>query len=230
MKTLYLSIMVILVPILMLAQDPQVITLDNNKTTANVVNPELQYLFPEFRDGNVTLKKGKPIKCKLNYNFMTDEMLFIDEKGSKMALANPEDILSIYIGNRMFIPVSKAYYEVIEKAAISLVYKWTTNITEIGKDGVLGIVTDAPSVYQMNQMSFDNRTWKLDVDKKAVVTVVVVPYLLIKSKCVRIQGWSDFAKAFPGKKSEIKLYLDQNPVDYKKEADLRRLTKFCNSL
>jgi len=221
---------VVLVPILMLAQDPQIIILDNNKTTANVVNPELQYLFSEFQDGSVTLKKGKPIKCRLNYNFMTDEMLFIDEKGNKMALANPGDILTIYIGNRMFIPVSKGYYEIIEKAAISLVYKWTTNITEIGKAGVLGIVTDAPSVYQMNQMSFDNRTWKLDVDKKAVVTVVVVPYLLIKSKCVRIQGWSDFAKAFPEKKAEIKSYSAQNLVDFKKETDLRWLTIYCNSL
>jgi len=82
----------------------------------------------------------------------------------------------------------------------------------------------------MNQMSFDNRTWKLDVDKKAVVTVVVVPYLLINSKCVMIKGGQDFAKAFPGNKSEIKLYIEQNPVDFKKEADLRRLTIYCNSL
>lgn len=221
---------VLFIPIFIFAQTPQTITLDNNKTSANEVNPELQYLFPEFQSGSVTLKKGKPINCMLNYNFMTDEMLYVNEKGEKMALANPEDILRVYIGNRMFIPISKKYFEVIEKEAVSLVYRWTTNITEIGKDGVFGIVTDAPSVYQMNQMSFDNRTWKLDVDKTAIVTVVVVPYLYTKSKCIRIMGGNDFAKAFPGKKSEIQLYVEQNPVDYKKEADLRRLTKYCNSL
>ena len=122
------------------------------------------------------------------------------------------------------------YFEIIENEPISLAYKWTCNIVEKGKDGALGISSDAPSIYQMNQISFDARTWKLDVDKEAVVSVEVFPYLKIKSKCVPVKGAKDFIKAFPGKRSEITMYINQNPVDFKKEADLRRLTKYCNSL
>jgi hypothetical protein len=230
MKTLYFFAILLVIPICSLAQTPQTITLDNNKISAENIKPELQYLFPDFQIGRVILKDKKVIKCQLNYNFLLDEVLFIDENGKKMALANPEDVLHVYIANRMFIATSKGYFEVIERGAVSLVYKWTCSIIEKGKEGALGLSTDAPSVYQMNTISFDARQWKLDVDKEAVASVEVVPYLKIRSKCVPVKGAKDFLKAFPGKSSEIKLYLEQNQVDFKKEADLRRLTVYCNSL
>ena len=230
MKTIYFHLILIVIPICTLAQTPQTITLDNNKVSSDVINPELQYLFPDFQTGRVVIKDMPVINCQLNYNFLLDEVLFIDENGKKMALANPQDVLQVYIGNRLFITTSKGYFEVIEREPISLVYKWTCNITEKGKEGALGLVSDAPSIYQINQISFDARTWKLDVDNKAVVSVEVIPYLKIKSKCVSVKGAKDFLKAFPGKSSEIKLFIKQNPVDFKKEADLRRLTKYCNSL
>ena len=214
----------------MMAQAPQTIKLDNNKTSVEAINPELQFLFADFQPGRVVLKEGKVIKCKLNYNFLTDEMLFIDENGKKMALANPHDVSNVYIANRLFVASPKGYFEVIEKGTASLVYKWNCNITEKGKEGALGILTDAPSVYQMNQISFDARTWKLDVDKNAVVTVLVVPYLKIKSKYIPVKGTNDYSKAFPGKKAEIKLYVEQNKIDFRKEADLRKMTIYCNSL
>lgn len=213
-----------------MAQAAQTIKLDNNKASSENIKPELQYLFSDFQPGSVVLKEGKVIKCMLNYNFLTDEMLFIDDNGKKMALANPHDVRTVYIAKRMFVSAPKGYYEVIEKGAVELVYKWNCNITEKGKAGALGIATDAPSVYQMNQISFDAKTWKLDVNKDAVVTVLVVPYLKVGSKYITIKGTRDYLKAYPGKKAEIKGYIEQNPVDFKKEADLRRLTIYCNSL
>lgn len=212
------------------AQSSQTIKLDNNKVKSEAINPDLQYLFPDFQKGQVFLKEGKKISCQLNYNFLTDEILFIDANGKKMALANPEDLIEVFIGNRSFIATDKGYYEVIEKGAISLAYKWTCNITEKGQEGALGITTDAPGIYQMKQISFDARTWKLDVDKEALVTVKVTPYLYFNSKCVLIKGAKEFLKAFPSKKVEIKSYIDKNPVDFKVEADLRRITTYCNSL
>jgi len=230
MKTPYFSLFILVFPICLLAQTPQTVMLDNNKLYAKDIKPELQFLFPAFQSGRIILKDRKTINCQLNYNFLLDEVLFIDETGKKMALANPQDVQRVYIGNRLFITISKGYYEVIENEPVSLLYKWKCNIAEKGKEGALGITTDAPSIYQMNQISFDARTWNLGVDKEAEVSVEVIPYLKIKSKCVHIKGAKEYLKAFSDKRSEIKLYLDQNPVDFKKEADLRRLTKYCNSL
>jgi hypothetical protein len=230
MKTILLFPVVLMLTMTMLAQEPQTVMLDNNKVSVKDVSPELQFLFPDFQNGHVLLKDSREINCMLNYNFLLDEMLYIDENGKKMALANPLDIVRITMANRLFITTNKGYFEVIERGAISLVYKWKCHIIEKGKEGALGIETDAPSVYQMNQISFDSKSWKLDVDKEAMVSVEVLPYLKVKSKCILIKAEKDFLKAFSSKRTEIRLYLEKNPVDLRKEADLRRLTKYCNSL
>jgi hypothetical protein len=230
MKKLYFLLILIIVPISLMGQNPQIIKLENNKTSAEVINPELQFIFPDFQNGYILFKDRTRISCQLNYNFLMDEVIFIDTNGRKMALANPLEVLYVIIANRKFISTDKGFFEVIEPGGTSLLYKWICNISEKGKEGALGLQTDAPSVYQMNQISFDAKTWKLQVDKEAIVKVVVVPYLYVKLKPLPVKGGTDFIKAFPDRKSEIKLYLDQNPVDFKKEADLRRLTRYCNSL
>lgn len=230
MKQLYFLLIIVVFNGVADAQKPQIVPMDNNKISASDVKPEIKYLFPGFQPGRVILKDIRVINCQLNYNMLFDEILYINEFGKEMALANPEDVKQVYISNRQFVATPNGYFEVIEQEPVSLVYKWTCHITEKGKEGALGISTDAPSVYQMNQISFDAKTWKLDVDKEAVVSVKVIPYLKSGLNCIQIKGERDFMRSFPGIKSEIKQYLNQNPIDFRKEADLRRLTKFCNSL
>lgn len=230
MKTLPLFLSLLAIEICTSGQTPQTITMDNNKISLELIKPELQYIFPDFQNGRVVLKNHAEVKCQVNYNFLLDEVLFIDENGEKMALANPDEILQVYIASRLFIPSSKGSFEVIENGMVSLVYKWTYNIVDKGKEGAMGILSDAPSIYQMNQMSFDAKNWKLDINKKAVLTVEVIPYIKVGSKYVPVKREKDFFIALPAKKQEIKQYIIKNPVDFKKEADLRRLTKYCNSL
>jgi hypothetical protein len=230
MKKIQLIVCVLAVPVCMLGQSSQSVKMNNNKISSELIKPELQYIFPDFLPGRVIRKDKPEVQCKLNYNFLLDEMLFIDENGNKMALSSNDDITQVYIGKRLFMPALKGYVEVIERGNIGLVYKWTCNIVEKGKEGALGLTTDAPSIYQMNQMSFDAKQWKLDVDKEAVVSVEVVPYLKVKSKYIQIKGVKAFYSALSSKKSMIDNYITQNPIDFKKETDLRKLTQYCNSL
>jgi hypothetical protein len=230
MKTINFLFFLFFIPICLPGQTPQKIQIDNNKASSEGIKPELQQVFPDFRNGQIYYKGKNPIKCMLNYNFLLDEVLFINEKGEKMAIANPEELKYVLITDRMFIPSPNGYFEVIEKGTINLLYKWHCRITETRKEGALGLSTDAPSVYQMNRISFDNKEWNMEIDKEAVASVEVIPYLNKESKYVLLKGAKSYFKVFKGKKSEIKRYLDQNPVDFRKEADLRKMTKYCNSL
>lgn len=230
MKTIILQFCIFVLPICSAGQANQTITLKNNKVSSEDIKPEFQYIFHDFRSGSVCYRDNKIINCQLNYNFLMDEILFINAKGEKMAIADPKDLSYVLIANRKFIPTPKGYYEIIESGDISLVYKWICRISPTKAKGALGLSTDAPSIYQENRFSFDNREWKMDVDKEALASVEVIPYLKIKSKFVSITGAQSYYKTFRGKNSEIKIYLEQNPVNFKKEADLRRITRFCNSL
>jgi hypothetical protein len=230
MKTLYLFLSLMLIGICLHGQTSQTVILENNIVSSESIKHELQNIFPDFQKGYVFFKDQHVVPCRLNYNFLLDEIMYLDADGKKMALANPQDLSYITIASRKFIPSLKGYYEVIESGDVSLVYKWTCNIVEKGKEGALGIANDAPSIYQMNQISFDSRTWKLDVDKEAFVDVRVIPFLKTRAKYIIIKGEKEFLKTYSDKRSDIKAYLSKEPVDFKIEADLRRLTKYCNSL
>ena len=231
MKILFYSLYFLLfIPVCISGQSSQKVRIDNNKVSADSINPQFKQIFPDFRGARIHYKGMMPIKCQANYNFLLDEILYINEKGEMMALANPVDLQYAIIDNRKFIPIHKGYYEVIDEGEISLIYKWHCRIRQTKKEGVLGIDTDAPSVYQMNRISFDAKEWKMDVAQDALAFVEVVPYLKAKTKLIAVKGAGSFYKAYKGKSSEIKKYLSENPVDFKQEKDLRRLTTFTNGL
>ena len=67
-----------------------------------------QLLFPDFNKGIVQMKTGKTNSALLDYNTVDEEML-IEQNGGCYVLSKPEDIDTIYLQNRKFIPFEKVY-------------------------------------------------------------------------------------------------------------------------
>ena len=67
------------------------------------------YLFPEFSNGKILLKAGTSSVRMLNFNLLTEEMIF-EYQGKYLAVANVESIDTIYIQTRRFISVGKLFY------------------------------------------------------------------------------------------------------------------------
>lgn len=219
----------LIAPACLYSQANQKVVIDNNKVAAEQLNPEFQQIFPDFRSARIAYKGLSPISCKANYNFLLDEIHYLNEKGETMAIANPLDLSFVMIDNRMFIPGKKGYYEVIEKGDVSLVYKWVCRIRSKSREGALGLSTDAPGVYQMNRISFDSREWNTKVNEEGLASVEVIPYLKTKNRIIPVTGQGSFLKAFHDKES-LRKYFEINTVDFHKEADLRQLTVYGNAL
>jgi hypothetical protein len=72
------------------------------------------YLFDDFEISNITLFKGDVLKgVKVNFNLITDELLYLDEKGSTM-VASPLVVKAVETSTRKFIPTQakNAFWEV----------------------------------------------------------------------------------------------------------------------
>ncbi len=72
----------------------------------------VQYVFNEFSPGTVKVKSGETYNQVLNYNILTNEMIF-DNDGKYLAIANPENVDTVYISERKFIPLNNKFYEVL---------------------------------------------------------------------------------------------------------------------
>lgn len=71
------------------------------------------YLFPEFIQGQVRLKSGTITESRLNYNALTEEMIF-ENNGKHLAIAKPESIDTIYIQGKKFIPEVKYFMKYLQ--------------------------------------------------------------------------------------------------------------------
>ena len=72
------------------------------------------YLFPEFTQGVVLMKDGGKNETLLNYNSLTEEMIF-ENRGYKLAIAQKEfaRIDTVYIKDRKFIVLNDQFVELL---------------------------------------------------------------------------------------------------------------------
>ena len=84
----------------------------------NSVEPtESHYVFPKFLKGTVKLKNGHRESKVMNYNMITEEMVY-DKDGVMMAIDRLGTIDTVYFETRKFVPVEKVFYEELIKAPI----------------------------------------------------------------------------------------------------------------
>lgn len=85
-------------------------------------------LFSDFRNGNVLMKSKAIEKAPLNYNAKDQSIYFINA-GKYYTLTGLEDIDTIYIQPKRFVPVKKEVYEVINvfNKSTALLASYTTH-------------------------------------------------------------------------------------------------------
>jgi hypothetical protein len=227
MKKITFLLIFIIAQMYLFGQDNQNMTLHSVTILTEAIKTDLQYMFNNFMDGTIYYNDNSAYKAKLNYNFLTDEIHFIDENDKVMAAANVDNIKAVSIANITLIHNVKGFFELVENGDFSLLFKWKCKILEVGKPGAYGINNNTSKVEQFDNLP--NRVEKLDVVTNTKVYVEIIPYLNKNNKFIMANSAKKFTKAFKHN-TEISKFIADNPINFKSEDDLIKLTKFCNSL
>ncbi|HMT68304.1 MAG TPA: hypothetical protein PKE28_11970, partial [Bacteroidales bacterium] len=72
------------------------------------------YVFPDFTDGSVLMKSGNRLQALLNYNALSEEMIFVD-KDRKLAISREEKekVDTVYIKGRKFFVLDSRFLELL---------------------------------------------------------------------------------------------------------------------
>jgi hypothetical protein len=185
------------------------------------------YLFPEFTKGTVLIKAGKPKELKMNYNLLTEEMIF-EYPGKYLALTNIETIDTVIIQGRKFIPSGKIFLELLVNSRVPLFAKYTCSITPPGKPSGYGGTSQTSSITVIDQLFSKGRAYEMELPADYVV-VPNTEYLLFKGgSFIRIYNIKQVLKVFPEKGTQIKDYNKKNKTDFKKQDNVISLIAFCN--
>jgi hypothetical protein len=195
----------------------------------NSLLSDSQFLFSEFQPVQVYLKKGGASKAQMNYNLLTSEMLFIDDKGDTLALSNIADISQIAFDKRRFIHTSKGFLELLASSPTGAELLTARSIKKADrkKIGAYGMVSGVSSIENVNTLSDNFETRKLDAHEVLLFRRINIFYLSTDGRKYRVANRSAFLKTFSAHKPKIEEYLQQQPVDFTQEEEVIRLFNFC---
>ncbi len=190
--------------------------------------PASQYLFGQFSTAEVVKKSGLKLTAVMNYNCLTEEMIFI-QQGQRLALDNINSVDTIYLNDRIFIPSGDVFYELVtdDEACLFIQHNSTAKID--GEIVGYGETSQLSNVKTVSSLRENGQFFYMDMPENIEVNYKPVAYIGYQGEGEIFYNRRTLIKIFPDMKSQIRKYFKENRPDLEKRTDLIKLVSFINN-
>jgi hypothetical protein len=185
-----------------------------------------QFLFPSFHDSKVLLKSGKVQNLKMNYNSLTETMIYMSDSDI-YDLTNPGQVDTVFIQNRKFIPVGKAFYEVLKAEVMPLYCQTKSELKPVGKDAGYGSKSLTSAITSYANISSSGANYNLKIPPEYEVSTRVIYWI---NKTISFETERQFLKLFPEVAEELKAYIKKNRLKFEKQDHVIEMVSYCAEL
>jgi hypothetical protein len=175
------------------------------------------------------MKSGETKSALLNYNTVDEEMLF-EQNGNYMVINKLDEIDTIYLQNRKFVPVGQVFYEVIVKGHVSLYIQQRNRFTPVGTKTAYGITSQTVGPSSVSTVRGQGQSRNLEIPPNVTISPAIVYWAKVDGVMNKFTTEKQFIKIFPGKEDKIKGYLKNSRLELKSREGLLEAGKFCNEL
>ena len=179
------------------------------------------YVMDSFARGIVKQKSGQVTNQVLNYNLITKEMIF-EQGGKYLAIAQPENIDTVFINQRKFVPVDNAFYEYLAGSAYPLFAEYTCKVKEPGAQTGFGKSNTTASV-SMQSLIRDGGAYGLKLPDEFEAIPAHSLYIRKDGKFFKIKNEQQLNKLFPDKKEVIRNWVKNNKTNFSSNEDVALL-------
>jgi len=213
---IFVAILVCLIPFVNFAQ------------TANDTSIRRQsMIFEQFVDGKVLLKSGDISEAPLNY-LSTDQSILFKKEGVIYTLTDLNNIDTIYILGKRFVPINNLVYEVVsDNGKVALLVSYNSRLNPL----VATVDHTGSSKQSVNVVSNTVSDVYVTRMHKGNYAVEIVKYYWLKNyaKVSRAYRLKDFLNTFKeSSHSAISIFEKTNHINYSVESDMIKLLNFCN--
>ncbi|MBA4168426.1 MAG: hypothetical protein H0X41_12935 [Chitinophagaceae bacterium] len=181
------------------------------------------YVLNSFTPGRVLLKSGEVLNQVLNYNMITKEMIF-ENNGAYLAIARPQDVDTIFLSDRKFVPAVGAFYEYLGGKSFPLFEEHTCSVKEQGVSNGIG-TTNTTAATPLKSLLNDGGAYKLKLPDE----FQIIPrhtYLVFKnSQYIKVNNEQQLIRAFPDKKQVIRDWIKNNRTNFSNQQDVALLVQ-----
>lgn len=187
------------------------------------------YLFPEFEKGVVLMKTGVQENALLNYNSITEEMIFI-ANGIKLALSQLDQIDTVFIAGRKFIPYDGKFLEVLFRSRIALFAEHRCSIKDPGKPSGYGGSSQTSATTTYSSFMTNGQVYEMKLPEGTETKPYVEYWLKKNGNMTPFLSIRQLGRLFEDKSVIFKDYLKKHPVKYDDQNAVVGLVKYMDSI
>jgi len=202
-----------------------------------------RYQYDQFRNGTVAFLNGTTVDARFNYHVMLGEMHFITARGDTMALADEPIVKLVEISNPtptdgspqnvlFLFDRKRGYTEVVaDYDGIKLAAKQGLRSTKREKMSAYGQSSGAGAITTYQFYSGGNMgVSRLDAKGDLLFSKQTTFFIVDKNNQFHPATRASVNKLFNNHHQQIDTYLENDPVDFRREDQLKRLLAYCSKL
>lgn len=189
------------------------------------------YIFPEFKQGVVLMKNGKRNNALLNYNSLTEEMIF-DDHGQKLAISKNQlpQIDTVLIEGRQFVVQKNVFVELAYHSQWALFIEYKCKVEEQGPSTGYGGTAKTSAATAVSTTTIGGRSvYNLSLPDDVETNPYIYYWLKKDDELHKFVTLKELKKLFPDKKDEIKQYSKSHRVKYNEPETIAQLVAFLEA-
>lgn len=177
------------------------------------------------------MKAGTRNNPMLNYNSLTEEMVF-EDNGQKMAIDIDEILLvdTVFIKDRKFVALNGKFVELVYYSKWDLYVEHKCKVEEQGKPAgyggtsQTGAATSVSSLYTQGRVVYD-----LELPDDYKTKPYSIYWLKKNGELYKFSNMRELKKLYKDKKELFKNYSKINPVKYQDQKGIIQLIEYMES-
>jgi hypothetical protein len=191
--------------------------------------PLPQFLFPNFAEGTILTKTGQSLSFVLNYN-MVDQYMVLQQSNVYRIVTNIDEIDTIFLQSRRFVPLEKVFYEVLVKGRIPFFLQNKSLMTFAGNSVGYGLKSQTVGPTDWKRFETGKEVLTLDLPSNVTISPASVNWVKSNDVMEKFSNARQLIKIFPEYEKDIKEYILKYKPDFKQRDDLIKLGIYCNGL
>jgi len=203
-------------------------------TTVNVLFGQAKvielthYLFPEFSKGVVLMKNGMKNEASLNYNSLTEEMIF-ESNGTKLAVSQLDKIDTIFIKDQKFVSINNKFLEIVYQSKYTLFAEHKCSIKDPGKPSGYGGTSQTSATSTYSSYFSGGQVYELKLPEGYQTKPFVDYWLRKDGQTNKFLSLRQLSKFFNDKEDLFKVFVKKQDVKYDNRTSLVELIKFLEA-
>ncbi len=188
-----------------------------------------QYYFQDFTAAKVIMKNGQVQTPNLNYNTVTEKMVFIRD-GKYYDIANPEMVDTVIIRDVKFVPVGDAFYEVLIGTEPALLLQYKGEVLPAGKPVGYGGTSQLAASTYLSSVDLSGGRYNLPLPSDYIVKIEPKYWIRKDDGMVSFINEKQFLGLFPEKSDQLRDFIKKNRIKIDRNEHVIKLVNYCNSL